>query len=193
MHLERVKQLSDREWRTMVLFWGALLASGTGLITASANASVSLATIIAHWDWLIIVSYYASATIYLVGYNSNMHRSLVTERNRYQLLQDQAFDLRGLDPKLRMKPDRLLFRHVRRRKPFCWLPRKVIQAWSSRNAFAPVRRRQGFLSGVWGVKVMTTSLFITVIWAVSQLRRVEARCRANEATVDTAKRERRLR
>lgn len=176
LHLDRVTTLSNRNWNADILYWGVILASGSTLIGYSVKTDSLLSGVIANQSWLIIGGYYLSMMIYFFLMESNKHRSLVTERNRYQLAQDAALRSAGISSGFEIHPgitasgSKLRFRAFR----ILHRPAHVVMMTARRGAggqpsYRPIRRRRIFSSAVWGAKLMSTLTMVSAIFVISQV------------------------
>lgn len=143
-HLDRANRLAQVEWNVTLLFWGALLTSGISFIAFASRSSPPLAIYIAHYDWVVLAAYFVTAAIFIFGFSINQARSVIEARSQYQIALNAAHVIASLEPIAR-----------------------------TGGAF-PERDPDLSYSGmtrniVWKTKLLSTFLFTSGIWAVTQI------------------------
>ena len=91
LHLKRVEVLQTVEWRITLSIW-TFAASVTVVSLANADKLRQIDSIIAPGDVLSMIGvlYLLLWALYAFGFSKENYNSLVTERNRYQRLQNEA-------------------------------------------------------------------------------------------------------
>jgi hypothetical protein len=91
LHLKRVEVLQTVEWRITLSIW-TFVASVTVVSLANADKLKQIDSIIAPGDVLSMmgVLYLMLWGLYAFGFSKENYNSLVTERNRYQRMQNEA-------------------------------------------------------------------------------------------------------
>lgn len=143
-HLQRSIALAQVEWNVTLLFWGALLTSGISFTAYASNSSPPAATYIAHNDYVIILAYMTASAIFIFGFSINQARSIIEARSQYQLALNAAHLIASLEPIARTGGT---FPIMTTRLPFWEMTRNI----------------------VWKTKLLSTFLFASGVWVVTQV------------------------
>lgn len=143
-HLDRANRLAQVEWNVTLLFWGALLTSGISFIAFASRSSPPLAIYIAHYDWVFLTAYFTAAAIFIFGFSINQARSVIEARGQYQLALNAAHMIASLEP------------IARTGGAFPKVDPDLSYSRMTRNI-------------VWKTKLLSTFLFASGIWAVTQI------------------------
>ena len=143
-HLSRANTLAQVEWNVTLLFWGALVTSGISFCAYASNSSPPLATYIARYDWVVLSAYMAASLVFLFGFSINQARSIVEVRSQYQRALNEAHRIASLEP--------------------------IAKTGNSFPSERPdLSYRSMTQSNVWKGKLLSTFLFTSAIWIVTQV------------------------
>lgn len=160
LHLKRVEVLQTVEWRITLSVW-TFVASVTVVSLANAEKLKHIDGVIAQTDVLAMMAglYLLLWALYAFGFSKENYNSLVTERNRYQHLQNEAV----------------------RSVAGSGATDFVIQSKSGGGepSFAQLSGYDCVKSNVWWFKVVTTAVLMVFSWSLVAvvIRLDEALCR----------------
>lgn len=145
LHLKRVEVLQAIEWRITLSIW-TFTASVVVISLANADKLKQIITVIMPGDVLVVVGFFYLLLwiLYALGFSRENYNSLVTERNRYQRMQNMAVKRIVKDD-----PAEFMIRSKRT---------------GEEPSFEPLSGYDCLTSNIWWCKVVITAIFMFFSW-----------------------------